>query len=256
MTLNAPALWRHHLPVPVNNGHKYKRGHALIVGAERFTGATRLASEACSRIGAGLVTVWSETNADIYRVTLPADLMIAEHGIEGLRGVNTVLAGSGGCTDQQAETVLNTFEDPTCVLDADALRFIERFKSRDCVLTPHEGEFERFIGPLGSDKTDAAAAAAGEHDCIIVLKGAQTIIASPDGRVVKNETASPYLAKAGTGDVLAGLVTGLITQHMPAFEAACAGVWIHGHAGKRIGPGLLPQDIMLEVRAILRELFA
>ncbi|MEO1304413.1 MAG: NAD(P)H-hydrate dehydratase [Pseudomonadota bacterium] len=256
MTLNAPTLWRQHLPVPVNDGHKYKRGHALIVGSECFTGATRLASEACSRIGAGLVTVWSETHADIYRVTLPADLMIAEQSVEGLRGVNTVLAGSGGCTDQQAEIVFRTFEDATFVLDADALRFLERIERRTCVLTPHEGEFERFIGPLGPDKTETAAAVANEHGCIVVLKGAQTIIAAPDGRVVTNETASPYLAKAGTGDVLAGLITGLVTQHMPAFEAACAGVWIHGHAGKRIGPGLLPQDIMLELRAILRELFA
>ena len=256
MTPNAPSLWRSDFPVPAKDGHKYHRGHALIVGSDRYTGATRLASEACSRIGAGLVTVWSESQADLYRVTLPADLMVADRNLADLRGVITVLSGPGGISETQAEAVLSAYPEASYVLDADAIRFQSKVASEPRIVTPHEGEFERFFSPIGGKREDAARAAAMQSKCVIVLKGARTLICSPDGEVVVNETASPYLAKAGTGDVLAGLIAGLVTQGMPAFAAACAGVWLHGQASEQIGPGLIPQDLIHEIRPLLRDLLA
>ena len=256
MTPNAPSLWRSDFPIPAQDGHKYHRGHALIVGSDRYTGATRLASEACSRIGAGLVTVWNESQADLYRVTLPADLMVADHNLADLRGVSTVLAGPGGLSESQGEAVLSAYPSASYVLDADAIRFHTKVASNPCVVTPHEGEFERFFSPLEGNREGAAQSAAMRSNCVIVLKGARTLVCAPNGDVVTNATASPYLAKAGTGDVLAGLIAGLVTQGMPAFSAACAGVWLHGQASERIGPGLIPQDLMGEIRPLLRDLLA
>ena len=256
MTPNAPSLWRGDFPVPAKDGHKYHRGHALIVGSDRYTGATRLASEACSRIGAGLVTVWSESQADLYRVTLPADLMVADSNLADLRGVSTVLAGPGGISDTQGEAVMSAYPDASYVLDADAIRFHPKVSSGTCIVTPHEREFERFLPPIGGNREEAARTAAMHSRCVIVLKGARTLICAPNGDVVVNETASPYLAKAGTGDVLAGLIAGLVTQGMPAFAAACAGVWLHGQASEQIGPGLIPQDLTRAIRPLLRDLLA
>ena len=251
---NSPALWSALLPRPAPDAHKYHRGHSIILGASNYTGATRLAAEACSRIGSGLVTVLNATQADVYRATLPADIMVRADRIDALNRPTTLLAGPGGCDDDQARQLLAADPELPLILDADAIRLSPELSSRTCVLTPHAAEFERYFQTAADPSTDQAATAAQSIGHVMVLKGPYTVIAAPDGRVALNTTASPYLAKAGTGDVLAGLITGLVAQGMPPFEAACAAVWIHGQAGKRIGPGLIPQDIVGELRSILKDL--
>lgn len=255
-TVNAPKLWATTLPRPRDDGHKYHRGHAVIIGAETYTGATRLAAEACSRIGAGLVTVQSLSQAQVYRATLPADIMVRADELAALNRPTTVLAGPGGCSDAQASELFEWAAPKHIVLDADAIRLWSTLTTKSCIVTPHVGEFERYFDASEGDATQRASEAAKSSGLIVVLKGPKTVIAAPNGKTVINTTASPYLAKAGTGDVLAGLMTGLLAQGMPAFDAACAGVWIHGHAGVRIGPGLIPQDILSEIRPILAALVA
>lgn len=253
---NAPDLWHLDLPRPSPMGHKYDRGHAVVLGSDAFTGATRLAAEACSRIGAGLVSVLSDTQAQAYRVTLPADIMVSDDAPEALNRVNTLLVGPGGCSEKQALMVAAQHPHIKLVLDADAIRLWPELQDRDVVVTPHEGEFARYFGDLEGDEATRAAAAAERSGAVIVLKRPNTIIASPDGRMVENLTASPYLAKAGSGDVLAGLIAGLVAQGVSTYAAAAAGVWIHGAASERIGPGLVPQDMFEHIGPILRELLA
>lgn len=253
---NSPDLWGASLPRPKPDGHKYHRGHSILLGAEIYTGATRLAAEACSRIGSGLVTVLSDQQADTYRATLPPDIMVRAGDFARINRPTTVLAGPGGCNEAQARLLVQTDPSIDLVLDADAIRMWPELTDRSCILTPHATEFERYFDTGERDPIARAGAAAENCNSIVILKGPETVIAAPDGRVVMNQTASPYLAKAGTGDVLAGLITGWLAQGMPAFEAACAGVWIHGRAGQIIGPGLIPQDIIAEIRPILAGLLA
>lgn len=253
---NSPALWQSHLPRPLPDGHKYQRGHTVILGADLYTGATRLAAEACSRAGSGLVTVLSDAQAQAYRMTLPADIMVREGSLDAINRPTTLLAGPGGCSDAQAALLESSAPGLAVVLDADAIRLRPALPHATCILTPHDGEFARFFGEIGDDRTASACRAAQETGSIIVLKGPETVIAAPDGQCALNTHASPYLAKAGTGDVLAGLIAGLAAQGMPAFEAACAGVWMHGEAGQRAGPGLIPQDLTAALPAILRESLA
>ena len=251
---NVPDLWHADLPVPSPDGHKYDRGHAVILGSEKYTGATRLAAEACSRIGAGLVSVLSDAQAQTYRFTLPPDIMVSDQTPETLNRVNTLLVGPGGCSEAQALMVAPQDPSIKLVLDADAIRLWPELHNREFVVTPHEGEFSRYFGTFEGDAADRAVQAAERSGAVIVLKRPNTMIACPNGRVVENKTASRYLAKAGSGDVLAGLIAGLVAQGMTTFEAACAGVWIHGAASERIGPGLVPQDMFQEIRPILRDL--
>lgn len=253
---NTPDLWRASLPIPAREGHKYHRGHTAIFGSDTYTGATRLAAEACSRIGSGLVTVLSQAQAELYRVTLPPDIMVSDLELSSLNKITTLLAGPGGCTDAQANQLVAAAADLAVVLDADALRLRTHLQDRTCILTPHEGEFERYFGPLDGDPLEHAAKASEASGAIIVLKRPETIIAAPDGRLIINTTSSRYLAKAGTGDVLAGLIAGLVAQGMPPVSAAAAAVWIHGTAGAQIGPGLVPQDMFARFGPILRDLLA
>ena len=256
VAVNTPDLWRASFPRPSASDHKYTRGHTAILGSERYTGATRLAAEACSRIGSGLVSVLSQTQADLFRLALPPDIMISERNLSELRAVNTVLAGPGGLTDVQVSQVSDLDPEIALILDADAIRIHDQCIDRPIVFTPHEGEFERYFGLIGSDRVKAVQMAATQSKAIIILKGAETLIGGPDDTVIVNRTASPYLAKAGTGDVLAGFIAGLVAQRMPLFDAACAGVWIHGRASERIGPGLVPQDLFAEIRPVLREILS
>ncbi|MEM9376486.1 MAG: NAD(P)H-hydrate dehydratase [Pseudomonadota bacterium] len=252
--INHPDLWREVFPQPKADDHKYRRGHTVILGSTDYTGATRLAAEACSRIGSGLVTVLSADQSQLYRTTLPADIMVKSGTLSRIRQPSVLLAGPGGCDDAQASIVTDASIDLTLVLDADAIRLSPKVSARSVILTPHHGEFERHIGAGSNDPMADVCKAAQVRCQIIVLKGPETLIAAPDGRLSVNRTASPYLAKAGTGDVLSGLIAGLAAQGMPPFEAACAGVWLHGSAGQRIGAGLIPQDIIADVPALLRAL--
>lgn len=256
VTINSPDLWRAAFPTPKTTDHKYDRGHSVIIGSDHYTGATRLAAEACSRVGSGLVTVFNTEHAGLYRACLPPDIMVEAEKLKNVRKINTVLAGPGGVSDALASEFLSEVRNVSYVLDADAIRLVDQLPSKSSVVTPHEGEFVRFLGPLGSDRIASTAQAAEKHQCVVLLKGARSLICSPEGHVVENRTASPYLAKAGTGDVLAGLIAGLIAQGMPRFEATCAAVWIHGRASERIGPGLVPQDLFQEIGPVLREILA
>ena len=222
-TINVPELWAATLPKPSLDGHKYHRGHAVILGAETYTGATRLAAEACSRIGAGLVTVHSLSQEQVYRSTLPADIMVRGDELTALNRPSAVLAGPGGCTDELA-SALSDLQDPfDLVLDADAIRLWPDHRAKTCIVTPHEGEFERYFDSGAGDATTRASSASKASGLIVILKGPHTVIAAPDGQTVINTEASPYLAKAGTGDVLAGLITGLVAQECQALTRHAPG---------------------------------
>lgn len=271
--INAPGLWSDQIPVPGQQTHKYARGGVVILGGDRLTGAARLASEAAMRMGAGLCTIVTSSDAqNVYREAAPHIMVevyktlaaFPDHLHDPRR--NTVLIGPGAGLDDPAglqTAVLGTLALPDrhVVVDADGLSvfasntapFFARLHDT-CILTPHEGEFDRIFGDLTGDKPARARMAAKQSGAIILLKGAKTIIAHPDGRVVINDHASPFLATAGSGDVLAGMITGLLAQGMPPFWAACAGAWIHGEAGCRLGPGLVAPDLVGYIPVILQEM--
>jgi len=259
MEENNVELWQHALPDPAIDGHKYHRGHALIFAAMELTGATRLAATACSRIGAGLTSVFAPNNADIYRTTLPADMMVVSHKDNIPGKVTTLLAGPGGIMEDDLDLMNANPWGASLILDANAIPIFEIEKDinpfeHDTILTPHQGEFERCFPTLRGSRKECVLNAAAMSGAVVVLKGKNTLIASPSGRLVENTNASKWLAKAGSGDVLSGIITGLVAQGMPAFDAACAGVWIHGEAGKRIGVGLVAGDIEAELKSILKTL--
>ncbi len=237
------------MPVKARSGHKYDCGHALIYGAPELTGATRLAAEACARMGAGLVSVLAEKDvADVYRTALPAHILVRD-GLNWFDGrVSAKLYGPGGFS------VSPDFgSDLPVVLDADALAHLPERLAPHYILTPHEGEFARAFPDISGSRVERALAAAQTTGAHVVLKGAKSVIAAPDGRCVVNDHDSPWLASAGTGDVLAGMILGLVAQDMPIFEAICAAVWIHGECGRRIGAGLVASDLVDLIPVVLRE---
>jgi hydroxyethylthiazole kinase-like uncharacterized protein yjeF len=253
---NSPEIWQDLLPVPDKHSHKYDRGHAVILASDNLTGATRLATDACSRMGAGLVSVIAHEKGDVYRSSLSADIMVTEEPTENLKKVTAILGGCGGLPEALKPYLHNKTYNYSRIFDANAIPFSDEWKVLDenCVLTPHEGEFVRVFGEITGSREEAALNAAQKTGAIIVLKGADTIIAAPDGRLVINDHSSPYLAKAGTGDVLAGMIVGLAAQGVKPFEAACAAVWMHGEAGLQIGQGLVAGDIIDRLPNILKNL--
>lgn len=257
-TLNTPEKWLSDFPRPAPDGHKYERGHVAVLGAPELTGATRLAASAASRIGAGLVSVLSHEQAPVYRASLPPDIMVTSRPLGALNRVTTLLAGPGGFEASRVAELAALPETVARVLDADALRLVLEagVLQGPVVLTPHEGEFARLFPDLEGTRVARAISAAAEVKAIIVLKGQDTVIAAPDGQVICNQHAGPYLAKAGTGDVLAGMIAGLIAQGMPALEAASAAVWMHGEASLMIGPGLVAGDLVDALRQVLARLLS
>lgn len=267
---NAPDLWRAHLRVPGANSHKYTRGHALIVGGGEMTGAARLAARAARRVGAGMVTIAAPKKAvPIFLAGDPGQLVIEmdeKTDIETLMGEkkrSAVLVGPGNGADMTTarRTIQALRSQAPTVIDADAFTVFQdapkdliRWVSGACVLTPHDGEFARLFDTSG-DRLTRTRRAAETSGAVVLLKGAATIIAAPDGRAVIN-LATPWLATAGTGDVLSGLIVGLLAQGIPAFEAACAGAWLHSAAGAEIGPGLIAEDISERLPGILSHLLA
>jgi ADP-dependent NAD(P)H-hydrate dehydratase / NAD(P)H-hydrate epimerase len=272
---NEPALWRAVFPIPRTGGHKYDRGHAVVVSGPAYaTGAARLAARATLRAGAGLVTVAAPKAAvPILAASLTAVMVHEANGAKGLarlladKRLNVVLLGPGqGVGKATRDAVAAAAKAKRAlVLDADALSsFSESSESlkrvfsnaESAVLTPHEGEFSKlFKGKLRSGpKLDRAKEAARAVGAVIVLKGPDTVVAAPDGRAAIAANAPPWLATAGTGDVLAGIVTGLLAQGMPAFEAACAAVWLHGEAGKEAGPGMISEDLDRALHRVLGRL--
>jgi hydroxyethylthiazole kinase-like uncharacterized protein yjeF len=277
---NVPALWRAKFPAPQLAGHKYDRGHAVVVsGPSWSTGAARLSARGALRAGAGLVTIASPREA--LAVNAAATTAVMVRPVDGAaelttfltdRRFNAVAIGPGiGVDDSTCECVLAALgEDRAVVLDADAMtsfakapqRLAEAIKARAgkaTVLTPHEGEFARYFGSLdekaeAGSKLERARLAATLTGATIVLKGADTVTAAPDGRASIAANAPAYLATAGAGDVLTGITTGLLAQGMPAFEAASAAVWMHGEAANAFGPGLIAEDLPEMLPRVYRRL--
>jgi len=280
--VNAPALWRDLFPVPQAHGHKYTRGHAVVLsGTMSSTGAARLAARGALRAGAGLVTLATPREAlainaaaSLSIMVRPCDGVAEFSGLLADRRVNAVVMGPGGGTGTpMRELVLSALDGPRAVvLDADALtsfvddpkKLFTSLKSHHeslAILTPHEGEFSRLFKEqcqksTVKQKLKECLDASHEAGAIVVLKGADTVVAAPDGRAAIAENAPPWLATAGSGDVLAGLIGGLCAQGMPPFEAACAGVWLHGECGVEAGPGLISEDLAERIPAVYRRLFA
>ncbi len=253
--LNAPGVWQQHLPSPVFTDHKYRRGHALVVGGERMTGAARFATAAARRIGCGMVTLAVPGPAEaIYRATAPGALVRPIEGAGEVR-FTAMLAGPGmGTGPGGRDAVVSLLaRGAPAVLDADALTLFADAADDlaaairgPLVITPHEGEFARLFPELadpGSGKMRRARAAAERLGAVVVLKGADTVIAAPGGDLLVNSNAPAWLATGGTGDVLAGTITGLLAQGMPAAESAAAAVWLNGAAASAAGPGLLAGDL-------------
>jgi NAD(P)H-hydrate epimerase len=285
---NHPDHWRGLLPTLNLAGNKYDRGHALVIGGYPLTGAARLAAWAASRAGAGLTTLAVPPIAlPLYGATVLASQMVRPvAGGEELaavladRRITAVLLGPGaGVTDQTKSYALQLLTDVpppdsadkkrTVVLDADALTvfagdtpLLEQATAAcqgACVLTPHEGEFARLYDlPLATadQRISSARTAAARCGAILVLKGHHTVIAAPDGRVLVNRNAPPTLATAGAGDVLAGIILGLLAQGMEPFAAAAAAVWLHGAAATAFGVGLIADDLPDLLPKVLAELLA
>jgi hydroxyethylthiazole kinase-like uncharacterized protein yjeF len=233
------------------------------------TGAARLAARGALRAGAGLVTVLSPSDAIAENAAQLTAIMLREANgeasyAEAARTSQCVVIGPAfGTGDAHYKLLLAALEaSPRCplVLDADAITVLapltHGLDARD-VMTPHVGEFRRAFPGLWSNsetRIDAARAAAAYARCVVLLKGPDTVVAAPDGRAVVNTTGTPFLATAGAGDVLAGMIAALIAQGMDSFHAACAGAWLHGRTAERLGPGLIAEDLPEELPATLKEL--
>ena len=277
MWSNAPQLWRGSFPLPRVDGHKYARGHAVVVsGGLASTGAARLAARGALRAGAGLVTI--ATPREALAVNAAANLAVMVRLVDGAdelseflgdRRRNVVVLGPGGGVGHpMRELVLAALAgERAVVLDADALTSFAdepqmlfaatRARAAATLMTPHEGEFSRLFKALGSEvpsKVERARQAAQEAGAVVLLKGPDTVVAASDGRATIAENAPPWLATAGSGDVLAGIAAGCLAQGMPAFEAASAAVWLHGEAGNAAGPGLIAEDLPEAMPAIFRRL--
>jgi len=279
--VNGPALWRGAFPWPRVEGHKYSRGHAVVVsGGVVTTGAARLAARAALRAGAGLVTIAAPREALAIQAAANTAVMVRPSDGAGElaalladRRLNAVVLGPGGGVGAALrEQVLAALAGPRAVvLDADALTSfagegaptlfaaIAARSDQPTVLTPHEGEFARLFskaveGIENQSKLEKVTAAAKASRAIVLLKGPDTVVAEPAGHAAINANAPPWLATAGSGDVLSGIAAGLLAQGMPAFEAACAAVWLHGEAANRAGVGMIAEDLSEQVPGVYQRL--
>jgi hydroxyethylthiazole kinase-like uncharacterized protein yjeF len=229
------------LPAIAPDAHKYSRGLVhLLAGA--MPGAIALAARAAARSGAGYVRV--STSQPI--AGLPsAVVQVGDAEVNDPR-IGCLLVGPGLGPLPQLLTLALTSARPK-VIDAEAIGLLgepERLQGQDAVLTPHAGEFERLFGSLPGSKAEQALAAARRSGAVIVFKGPDTLVAAPDGRLGFAPPAPAWLATAGSGDVLAGMIAALRARGLDAFEAACAGVWLHGRAADRAGPAMIADDLL------------
>ncbi|MBL4837584.1 MAG: NAD(P)H-hydrate dehydratase, partial [Kordiimonadaceae bacterium] len=267
---NEPSLWGKHYPFQGPESHKYHRGHLLVLGGREPTlGASRLVSMAALRVGAGLVTLAAPTETYSVQAAALTDMMVRKFdsafGFVGILSdprIGTAILGPGAGVGGKTIELLQQAGVKKCnmVLDADVLasltgraELINGIADGEVILTPHEGEFTKLFPEIDlfADRIGAARAAAKKTNSTIVLKGVSTIVASTDGRVSIASNGPAWLAVAGTGDVLAGLIGGLLVQGMPAFEAASAAVWIHGEAGMKAGRGMIASDLLGIIPAVL-----
>lgn len=276
--VNGPSLWTAAIPRRDPASHKYERGHCLVVsGPPLRTGASRLAATAALNAGAGAVSIAGERDALMVQAAHVTAIMLKEAATSedfaalAASGFQSAVMGPASGTAEEAQGRLAALlaSRLPLVLDADALtmragrahEFASRPSGAPLVLTPHDGEFRRLFGDLdGAEgdraggklaiKVESALAAARLSRAVIVAKGMETVIAAPDGRVAVNRNAGPELATAGSGDVLAGIVGSHLAQGMPAYEAACAGVWLHGACGALFGPGLTADRLVKLVRPV------
>ena len=255
---NGPGLW--HLPARQPTDHKYPRGFVTVLGGAAMPGAARLAAAAARHAGAGMVTIAAEQGAALYRGTEPG-LLVADQPLPALLADarRTTWICGPGLGAEAAATALPPLlaAGRHVVVDADALTLCagapERLRGAS-VLTPHAGEFARVFGAPGADRLAAVRAAARGTGAVVILKGSDTLIAAPDGRAAINANAPPWLATAGAGDTLAGITGALLAQGMPAWEAACAAVWLHGEAGHLAGAGLVAEDLAPAVSRVVARL--
>ena len=229
------------LPRLAADAHKYSRGlvHAL---AGEMPGAIALAAKAAARTGAGYVRVSTSRSID----NLPAAIVQTDTARLDDPRIGCVLVGPGMGAIPQVLTLALTAKAPV-VIDADAIAQVgepERLRGHDAVITPHEGEFARLFGELAGNKAERALAASEQAGAVLVHKGPDTLVAAPDGRLGFAPPAPAWLASAGTGDVLAGMIAALRAQGMAGFEAACAAVWLHGRAAELAGPALIADDLV------------
>lgn len=271
--LNRPELWLDRFPWPTAETHKHARGRLGVVsGGALSTGAARLAIRAGLRVGAGWVEALCPPDAapvlasaleEAVLRPFDGDLELERLAAELDAVVIGPAAGVGAATAANLRALERT--GAALVVDADALttfagRPDELFAAldRDDVLTPHAGEFERlFPGLIGEAGRETAAARAAERaGAVVLLKGPETVVAAPDGRLVLNRADAPWLATLGTGDVLAGLIGGLSAQGLSGFDAACAAAWLHSEAARRFGLGLIASDLPNAVPAVLAGLYA
>ena len=262
---NGPEIWT--LPAIKPDGHKYSRGHALILAGAEMTGAARLAARAARRVGAGLVTLAAPAEVlNLYRGGDPGLLVAPADPFDTLLADgrrNALLLGPGGGVGEglAARVAAALATGRPCVLDADSLTTFQgrgsdlfRQLSDKVVLTPHDGEFHRLFGDVSGSRLERARRGAQVSGAVVLLKGPDTVVAHPDGRATITTDAPPFLATAGSGDVLAGLIVGLLAQGMAPFEAASAAAWLHGRAAVSFGPGLIAEDLPAHLPAILAQL--
>ena len=278
---NVPDTWHASFPVPRVDGHKYARGHAVVLSGEMAsTGAARLAARGALRAGAGLVTVASPREALAVNAAALTAVMVRavdtpiEFGeLIADRRFNTCVIGPGAGIGDRTRDFVHTAvaAQKHLVLDADALtsfaeapdRLFESIKAPadpQVVLTPHEGEFPRLFSDMsnknpGRSKLERVRDAAQRCGAVVLLKGADTVVAAPDGRATIASNAPPWLATAGAGDVLSGIVAAMLAQGVPAFEAASIGVWMHGEGAREAGPGLIAEDLPEVLPAVFRRLY-
>jgi hydroxyethylthiazole kinase-like uncharacterized protein yjeF len=278
---NVPSFWRHAYPVPQIEGHKYSRGHVVVVsGGVAATGAARLSARGALRTGAGLVTLASPQDAlAVNAAALTAIMVRAVDTVIEFADMLTdkrfnvgVIGPGAGVGERTRDLVLTALSAKRAVvLDADALtsfagtpeQLFEAIKNSadaQVVLTPHEGEFPRLFSDISNkhplrSKLERVRAAAERAGAVVLLKGPDTVVASPDGRATIAANAPPWLATAGAGDVLSGMIAGLLAQGVAAFEAASIGAWMHGEAAREAGPGLIAEDLPETLPAVTRRLY-
>jgi len=272
MTRSALPDWRAALPWPGLDAHKHARGRLGVVsGKATQTGAARLAARAGLRIGAGLVRILCPPDAAAVIAPAIEAVMLTAFGsdealAEAAAGLDAVVIGPAAGVNDATRANVRTLAQTgaALVVDADGLTVFEGWPAdlfevldRDDVLTPHEGEFRRlFPGLLEQGREAAATEAARRAGAVVVLKGPATVIAAPDGRLAINDNGTPWLATAGSGDVLAGMIAGLMAQRMDSFDAARAAVWMHAEAARGFGPGLIAEDLPDRIPAVLAGLYS